>query len=377
MKGLAYYRINKEDKANAGVVQKMLAQMAALRASGLEMDLVCLGWAGVYQNERLIHRFRWPVLQRRWLTFLFYFLQWPAISWRKPKLADYDFLYIRYPMMHPLLMRLLQKAKRDGLKVVLEIPTWPYDKEPQSIPHRMSLWMDRWYRSRLSSYVDLILHYGQEQQIYGIPTLRIRNGVEIHQVPFTPKKPRKKELRLIAIANWSYWHALDRLIVGLAHHQQSGAGAERPVRLRVIGEGRALASLKQQSRLFQLEAFIEFLPPSSGAALHQHIEWADMGVGTLGIHRKEVAIDSSLKHRLYCASGLPFFLSRTDLDFPSELPFVHYVADSEAAIDISELMVFYDGLSFPTVSQEMRSHAEQALSWTQKMSGLVDWLKAQ
>ena len=40
-KGLLIYRINRDDASNTGVIKKFLAQTAAFRAIGMEVDLVC------------------------------------------------------------------------------------------------------------------------------------------------------------------------------------------------------------------------------------------------------------------------------------------------------------------------------------------------
>ncbi|MEO1517219.1 MAG: glycosyltransferase [Bacteroidota bacterium] len=374
MKGLAYYRVNRDDPNNAGVVRKMEAQVAALRASGLTVDLVCLGDAGIYLNDELLHPFRSSVLGNALSTYLFYLFRWPAIVQQKVDLTTYDFLYLRYPMMHPLLMRFLRRARRAGLRIALEIPTWPYDKEPKRLPHRMSLQMDRLYRSGLKEVVDRILHYGMESHIYGVPTISLRNGVEIDQIPFFPRTPISDSLRLIAVANWSYWHGLDRLLHGLAKYYREGPVAVR-VQLQVVGGGPEQRSYRALTKRLGLEQWVRFVPAARGRTLDQYFATADLGIGTLGMHRKGVEIDSSLKHREYCARGLAFVLSRQDTDFPPNWPYTCYVEDSDASIDIPPLIDFFQKLP-PDASQNMRAYAKERLSWHQQLQPFVQWLRS-
>ena len=147
MKILYLSRINKDDRKNYGVIQKCHAQAAALRQLGHQVDWIHLGMEGIFQNDRLLYRFSRPVLSQSWSTYWFYFFSWLRIVSYYIDFTEYDLIYIRYAMAHPQLIAFLKKAKRRKIapQIILEFPTYPYDLEPQSWIHRVSLRMDQLY----------------------------------------------------------------------------------------------------------------------------------------------------------------------------------------------------------------------------------------
>lgn len=369
MKILYLSRINKDDRKNYGVVQKCQAQAAALRQLGHEVDWVHLGAKGIFNNDQLLHHFRQPILERRWLTYLFYFFSWLRIVSRQVNLADYDLIYIRYAMAHPQLLRLLKTARQSNAaqKIILEIPTYPYDLEPQGIVHKLSLWMDQWYRKQLKKHIDFISQYGLEKEIYGIPAIALRNGIPLQRLPLSRSIPVPGTLRLIGVANWSYWHGMDRLLLGLKKYYEEGIGEER-VLLRIVGAGQALANYEALVQTYQLTAYVTFVTPKKGEALAEEFDQADMGIGCLGLFRKQVLLDSSLKTRAYCARGVPFVYSGQDLDFPEDLFFIKKVAHQEGPIVIRELVEFWKGLQAREGDwrKEIRIYAKDHLTWQQQ-----------
>ena len=101
------------------------------------------------------------------------------------------------------------------------------------------------------------------------------------------------------------------------------------------------------------------------------MDQADIAIGTLGLHRKNVDLDSSLKHRLYSARGIPMLLSSRDEDFDPQLPFVFYTNPDESDIDIDALIEWYDRLDREEVTENMTTFAKNHLTWNIKMKKLL------
>lgn len=374
MKILYLSRVNKDDRKNFGVVQKCGAQAAAFRQLGHEVDWIHLGAVGIFKNKTLLHEFSKPILNHRWRTYLFYFFSWLRIVSRKVDLAQYDLIYLRYAMAHPQLLQLLRSAKQKNpdQKIILEIPTYPYDLEPQGLVHHLSLRMDQWYRKELKKWVDFIGHYGLEQEIYGIPVIPLRNGIPLDRIPPSSSVPVPQTLRLIGVANWSYWHGLDRLLLGLKNYCD-GENREMKITLRIVGAGQALPKYQALVKEYGLGPYITFIPPKRGAALAEEFAQADMGIGCLGLFRKQVALDSSLKTREYCARALPFVYSGQDLDFPADLFFIKKVAHKEGAVDLEELVFFWKDLQRRGGDWrcEIRAYAKDHLTWEKQLERSV------
>ena len=379
MKGLFYYRVNKDNKANSGVIKKAYGQAAAFRRLGVEVDLVLLSDSGILLNDKLIYTFKKPVLTKRRSTYWFYFFNLLPILFKIINFKKYDFLYFRYALAHPGLIQLLKKVhiRNPNIKVIAEMPTFPYDKEKTTIIDRLSLQMDKFNRIFITKYLHSFTHYGLDESIFGVRTIPIRNGITLDKIQISNSKPQKNKVRLIGVANWSYWHGLDRLIEGIRNYYSDG-NYTYDFTLTVIGQGNVTEKHKHLVRKYQLQNRVKFVPPMTGKELDDFFDDADIGVGTLGLHRKGLELDSSLKHREYCARGLPFLMAGKDLDFPKEISFVFSCPANEEPIDIRRVIEFYEKIkmSRTKIRLNIRKYAENNLSWYIKMKVVKDFLRS-
>lgn len=371
---LLVQRINRADPANQGVVKKCLAQLAALQQLSARVDHIWLDQRGMLCNNRLIDV---QLLDpRHWRTYVYYFFRFGRQVTHWLDEHDYDLIYLRHPFFDPGLVKMLRTLQRrqTHCKVVLEINTFPYDAEPQRWLHRLSLVIDRYYRREAHHFIDRIAHYGEEDSIWGIPTIPLRNGVATANIPLARSQPQVGQLRLIAVGNWQYWHGLDRLLHALASYQKQATKSSYKVSLKIVGEGAAVLTYRKMVQTLNLESIVHFHPPASEETLDMLFDTADLGVGTLAMHRKGDLLDSSLKHREYCARGIPFILGSDDPDFPNAWPFVcHFPAD-ESPLDLERIIAFWEHIlkNDADFRQKMRSYAEANLSWRQQMQKVLN-----
>jgi len=366
-KGLLIYRINRDDPANLGVIKKSQAQQKAFEENGISVDRLWLCKDGVLLNEDLILQTNLPPHSLK--VYQFYFFRFGTIIKQVFEKGNYDFIYLRHPFFDPLLVQSLRKIKSSipSTKILLEINTYPYDAEPKRLLHKWSLKMDQHYRKGAKEYIDRIIDYGQRETIWNIPAISVRNGIDVNEIPLSKSKPVDGKLRLIAVGNWSYWHGLDRVIAGMNQfYKQGGKG----ISLKIIGAGEALEDLTSYVIENKLKDFIVFKKPLQGVSLDKEFEDADIGIGTIGMHRKQVALNFSLKHRDYCARGIPFILGGEDPDFPKELSFVKYVKSDDSEISMEGLQSFFTKMK-ETNKKERRVYAEQQLTWKKKIAELI------
>lgn len=378
MKGLIYYRINQDEIANVGVLKKCLAQVEAFNTLGIKIDLVLLSEKGILLNDQLIHSFSKPVLSKSLTKYWFYFFNLLPIVTKRLNFKVYNFIYFRYALAHPSLIHFLETAKNQNptLKIIAEMPTYPYEKEKRSLIDRLSLLMDQHYRKKLSLYLHGITHYGLETEIFDVPTIPISNGIAANKVSVSASQPQEKTFRLIAVANWSYWHGLDRLIEGLKNYYLN-KNPTIQVTLKIIGHGKSIVQYKELVQKYDLQEVVYFFPPMNNEQLDDHFDQADLGIGTLGIHRKNIAIDSSLKHREYCARGIPFLIAGKDLDFPDQLSFVLKCTPTDESIDLSRLISSWKSLVEDNKAKKMeiRKYAEDRLGWEERMKKVIAFIE--
>lgn len=373
-KGLYYCRINRDALTNIGILKKIEAQIKAFVANDIRVDVVSYHNEGVLFNEdTIIHR----SFGTRLKSLVYFFWGWDRELLSKIDFDTYDFIYIRYPLSYPGFIIFLKQLKDQNkdLKLILEFPTFPYGLElkKKSLFYKLAYYIDRYYQKELEHYVDLAVHYGTGQ-VLGLPTINIRNKIDIEKIPYRRPKVKSDYIQLVAIGAWNYWHGLDRILEAIAQHNKKKNICD--IKLRIIGEGPASGFLHLEVLRLRVSEFVEFASPARGAELDLLLADADIGIGSLGMFRKQVFVDSSLKHREYCGRGLPFILATNDLDFPAELPFIHYVSANESAIDLEKIINWFETLrrSSPTFSSEMRTYAEENLTWDQSIKKLLKFL---
>ncbi len=367
-KTLFYFRTHFDDAANLGVVNKCRAIAQAAPGGG---DVVYFTQSGICFNGTVVCAF--PHRKRSVRHLWLYYAVADRFLARFIPFEQYHTFYIRHLPAHPLFIYLLSVAKKrhPNLRIIVEFPTWPYDAEMTGWKQRPVAWLDRWWRKKMSAYVDIYCHYGVETEILGQKAIPMCNGIEVARTPVRAVVPVKEKtrLRLLAIGSWSAWHGLDRLIKGLVAYQSTRP--ECRVELTIAGEGSALAAWKQEVADSGLGDAVRFLPPVSGAALDQLFEEADMAVGSLALHRIGLYTASPLKHREYGARGIPFLFGGHDGDFPAHLPFVFVCPPDESAVDVAALVDFFQRRIEPeTTAAEMRIYAENHLDWGAKMAVL-------
>jgi len=144
------------------------------------------------------------------------------------------------------------------------------------------------------------------------------------------------------------------------------------VELHIVGDGEEVPALEQLARSLDVFKQVHFHGPLSGHALDEQFDLADIGVGTLGLHRKGVKLDSSLKHREYVARGLPFVMAGTDTDLQGDLSFVMKAPANDEPIALGEIIQRFSQYDMHTLASEMRSYAEAHLSWQIKMKSFIE-----
>ncbi len=354
------YRLDLSDNSSSGVINKMNSQKKAFQNLGHHVDLinhqnqsVLLNNAalGKVSNNRANLKFK--------LDSFFKIIQ----HWYKDKM--YQIIYIRYPYSSSAFVGFCRKIKTQNpdTKVLLEIPTYPYKQEFEGIK-KWSLVLERFWRSKLESAVDFLIHYGPEKTLFSIPCINSMNGIDVSQITFSEKLAELgPSITAIALGKWRDWHGLDRVIKGIKNTKMD-------VKLHIVGDGPVLEKLMLLVKELGLDQKVIFEGTKVGDELDRLYEKADIGIGTLGMHRKKVKYNSSLKHREYCAKGIPFILSTYDNAFSTDCSFVKYEKENDQSIDFSEVSHFLKELKLSRM--DIRKYAQEKLDWKNLLGRVLD-----
>ena len=367
MKG--YYLFAPVEPENAGpesgVERKVRSQCKALNQY-LDCELVILPpveYTGSIK-EKIVRRMPFTAAWRKWRYC--------------GEFDDADFLYIRQVYHDASFVRYLRtiRKKNPKIKIIYEVPTYPYLTEQKTSSANAAFRKKeaRW-APRAAKYMDRIVTFYGQDEIWGVPCIKLMNGYDFSQVEL-PNRPEPKDIQIISVAANAFWHGYDRLIEGI-HQYYENSGTEQ-ITYHVIGN--ILPELQKMVSNYHLEDHVIFHGRQSGDALRKLYEQCYLGVDVLGGHRKNYPVSSSLKSREYAAYGLPI-LTSSPVDFlPRDYPYQWIAPYDDTPIDIPHLTDFYW-----SVYQGKDNHAALIVRKTGKslcdmpiaMGAVADWLSSQ
>lgn len=280
------------------------------------------------------------------------------------------FVYIRSNHnANPFTINMVKRMKKAGMKVVMEIPTYPYDAEYLSQGMGKQIFQDRIFRKLLAQQLDAIVTFSDANKIFGKKTIRISNGIDFNSIHLKRiNAVDSSVINLIGVAEIHPWHGFDRVIKGLAAYYSKPHDVI--VIFHIVGYfffNNDEVMYKQMISDNHLDQYIILHGKKHGEELDKIFDTCGFGIGSLGRHRVGIDKIKTLKNREYAARGIPFIYSETDEDFDDKEYVMKAPAD-ETAIDISSIISFYRKLRLsPTEIRASINH----LSWDNQMKKVV------
>ena len=365
MKG--YYLFAPVEKDNygpdSGVERKVRSQHKAL-SRYVDCELVIFPPAEYSGSkaEKIVRRLPFTAAWRKWEY--------------KGEFNDADFLYMRQVYHDDSFVRYLRTIKKQNprIKIIYEIPTYPYDTETHvSASNAAFVAKERTARKAAAKYIDRIVTFYGQKEIWGVPCIDLINGYDFSAVEL-PQREQTDTIHVISVALTAFWHGYDRFLAGLADYYEH-SGKENIVYHYV---GSIIPEHEQFVREHHLEEHVIFHGKQSGEPLKALMRQSFIGIDVLGGHRKDYPISSSLKSREYCAWGIPMITS-SPIDFlPKDSPYQFLAPYDDSPIDICAVTQFYDSLyarnDCNLVARTIRSYAEARCDMSMTMKPVADWL---
>jgi len=359
----------------SGISKKMLAQIKGLRQNGHEVhlcyyDIAADGSRCRYVDGKVIHNYgrgRFATLLQR--------MDYRCIN-------DYcrehaiQLVYVRCFMnASPFNIRLFKRLQADDIKSVMEVPTYPYDGEFATLPlkYRIEHIFDKMFRCKLASYMDAIVTFTDEQEIFGQRTICISNGVDFDSIPLHKPIAVTSEIHLIGVAEVHPWHGFDRLIKGLGEYyrQQPVANSNKPdVFFHVVG-GVSESMMRDFQAIihqFGIEQYVVFHGKLFGDELTAVFNQCQFAIGSLARHRSGITRIKTLKNREYAARGIPFIYSEEDSDFDQQ-PYVLKAPADDSPVEICQILDF---LNRSSMSPDDIRRTVSLLAWKYQMKRVID-----
>lgn len=282
----------------------------------------------------------------------------------------YQLIYIRsFHNANPFTISFVKSLRKLGTKILLEIPTYPYDLEYQGWKDQIPLLMDKIFRKRLVRYVDAIVTFSDDSYIFGKKTIQISNGIDFDVIPLYRQIGRRNdEVHLIIVAEIHYWHGVDRIIEAIAAYNSSPHDVK--FFLHIVGDyfsEREKREIEGPINGYRLQEFVFRYGALYGDDLNAVFDKCDFAIGSLGRHRTGISSMRSLKNREYAARGIPFAYAESDPDFDNSSYVIRFTPD-ESNLNLDLIISYLD--SSRKEPKDIRDSIIH-LSWTNQMKVIL------
>ncbi len=325
----------------SGITRKVLSQFKVFES---EFDAFLVGYDG--RNIKIVNKQNTTKItpgKKRPSTVL------REVALKVATDNSIKYIYIRRMEITPSILLFLNKLKKNSLSIIWEIPTFPYDYEKKEFLNPIQkmravfrLKLDLVFRSYLRKYVDRIVTFSHVNNIFGIKTIVTGNGVDVSEIRPRRIANHSDEIHFIAVAVMRPWHAYDRFIKGIKDYYDQGG--TRSIFFHVVGDGSILNDYKKLVEMNHLNDHVIFYGSKTKDEIDEIYDKADVAVESLGWHRSNVPMGTSIKTREYVAKGLPIIASSPMDIFPEGWEYAYYAPIDESNIKMDEVIEFYDQL---------------------------------
>ncbi|QOF79650.1 glycosyltransferase [Variovorax sp. 38R] len=285
--------------------------------------------------------------------------------------------FFQIPIFFPVFVYLRLRRKY----LVIDIPTpLAVVLKEFDLRERMSKWAIRARKGMVSLFYpyalfpfNRVIHYAEESAYFSFGLKGkielMANGIDVERYELKKKDVSLAEnsIVLLAVAKVSAWHGFDRVLSGISNYVSSKS-ADIDLKLYIAGDGDEIENLKKIAERLKISENVSFLGFKSHNQLGAYFDIADIGVSSLGLHRKGLDSASSLKTREYAARGLPMIVSGQDLDLLPNPHFAHLVPNSDEPIDMLKVIRWYESLPKNGINREViRSFALERMDFKNKV----------
>lgn len=364
MKKILY--ITNEDNLDleTGVVKKIKAQIQALEKKNFQVILSGNATIGYIVKDTInnledFYEYKGRNSQKKIFLFM-------------AKYIDVvDIIYIRRMMATKYLNDFVELCNSKNKKVIIEIPTYPYENEFKGFKSTLGLMVDRYYRKKLYKYVDRVVTYSSDLFIFDTPCINISNGINSAEIIDTLISKKADTIKFISVSSLYNWHGVDRFIKAMNKLKEQKPDLYSIIEFHVVGPRNDyyefLNKMKNELNVEKV-IFHGFLKNQDLNLLYQNM---NIAVGSLGRHRTGNFNLSSLKNKEYIAKGLPIIYSENDMDL-DDSDFVYKATCSEELINIGEILDWYNSLILDNTILDLA----REYTWDKQMEKIVDYINA-
>lgn len=366
-----YFIVNGELTEDSGVTRKICSQIDTFNQNGLFTTPYVVKIRSDVKGYKILYRLPFSNLSPRW-----------KIS---KSLGDADYIYMRRPFFCNIwFLRFLKAVKQmnPAIKIIYEIPSYPYDIEIIRDKRNLPLYIkDIIARRQLYKYVDRIATLSNVDVVYGVKTLHFNNGYDFSEI-FPKKYTKHDSINIAAVALFDTWHGYDRLILGLSNYYKNGGKAK--FNIHFAGDGPELENYKNLAAKMKVPHLCFFYGMQNIDQLNILYDKCDIGASCFGLFRKKVSTSSELKSREYLGKGLPIICAcKLDaMDIPELKDYFLRFQNNDSMVDFFRIERFYKKLYSEKKESEVqnmidciRKAAQNNYAMFATMKEIIEYIK--
>lgn len=372
MRGLYLTTWDTSNEAS-GVCKKIKSQIKVFEQHGVNMELIDLNSI----KPITINIIGQQILSLCGINNLNLYKLYDVIK-NKLENNNYNFIYIRRSLLDIKSINFYNYIKQNypHIKLLFEIPTYPYDKEIH-LSLKFMHFHDKRLRYRQKDFADRFITYSNDKEIFGVKTINISNGIDYSKFKIRQPVPHCG-INVVAVALFAKWHGYDRFLYGM--FQQPEIVKEYNIHLYLAGNGRILSAYKKDVRKHKMEEYVHFLGEIHGIELEELYNKADIALDCMGRHRVGVYYNSSLKGKEYCAYGVPIVSGiKTELDSKNDFKYYFRVPADDSIVNMNDIVSFYNNCykykTHKEVSEEIRNSTLLWFDFVYAFKPVIDFIK--
>ncbi len=356
MKSLLFIALCDISDLTNGVTLKVRAQIEAFKQLGFQVTTATYRQNQISIQNDYVSLVKDSKFRRRDL-----FIEIRKFS----KLNQFDVAFIRFPHFDLSVMSVLRLLKKKGVRVYLEIPSFPVNYPKKSLRVKYFQFFDNIHQHLLKKYIFQVLAVGSPSKtIYGIHNKTIPNGYMHETKPTEMHACQPEQIDILSLSSFYDIHGFDRLIEGYKLYMESNVHSTT-VNIHLVGDGPCKSDLVSRVLTLKLEDYIKFYPPMSNDELNDLYKIVNMGCAPLAIHRTNYTYASPLKTKDYFQKGLPYFCAYEEIGIDTNYPYVLKFPLDDTPIDIHQIVSFYQSYqkNCEQVKFDMQAYGEERFNW--------------
>ncbi len=299
-----------------------------------------------------------------------------------------DIIYFRVDKLSSGIMKILRLAKTKNIKVILEIPNYPYardyvgsyksakgltNKAVTLIKSLICIADDRISGLFLKGKAQAAVIFGNStSKFFGVPAKNFDNGISVNSLEKITLDPASRHIQFASAAGTLWWQGYERVLKGISEYTETHPDSGYTFGFTLIGgDPNELPEFKRLVKELGIERLVNCTGFKSGDELYKAYAGANIGVSTLGCYKRGLTHCSSLKSREYMAMGLPFIYAYED-PLIENRPFAKKFPNNDSVINMQDIISFYNNVaSDEKITSDEIALAKEKFDWKKIMSDIM------